>query len=96
MSKEKNEPNGVALGIALGAVLGAGALYLLNATRNPTSPVLQKIGRTISEFGEMIEHCDFNGPDMVRSIEKKGADAANSVVDWIDTGFNILRKLSRR
>ena len=99
MKKEHEESRGVVLGLLIGGVVGASALYYLRATQNRKTPLLKKVGRTLSEVGEMLEHTELgSGADMVKSIEKKipsGADILGTLTDWVDAGMNLWKTFKK-
>ncbi len=99
MEKHTNESNKVMLGLLIGGVVGASALYLLHAAQNRKTPVLKKIGKTIADVGEMIESCDFGScGGVMDTIEKnipKGSDVLDNVVDWVDSGMNLWKKFKK-
>jgi hypothetical protein len=85
--------------LIIGGIVGAGALYCIQATQNRKTPVLKKIGRTISDVGEMLESCDFDsGADVMECIEDKipkGKDILNNLTDWVDTGMTLWKKFKK-
>lgn len=98
MKNEHDESKKVVLGICIGALVGAGALYCIQAATNQKTPVLKKIGRTISEVGEMLEHSNMmdTGSDMLHRIEQKlpaSVDLLSSLTDWVSTGMSLWKKL---
>lgn len=99
MKNEHDESKKLLLGLLIGGVVGAGALYCIQAAHNHKTPVLKKIGKTISEVGDMIENCDFSsGADAIETIEKKlpgGSDVVNSLSDWVDTGMTLWKKFKK-
>lgn len=101
MQNHNDESKKVILGLVIGSVLGASALYFLKAARNRPTPVLQKIGKTISEVGEMIEHSKLGESvtSALHSAEKhtpKPSELVESFMDWASTGMNLWKKLQRR
>lgn len=98
MNTQHEETKKIIKGLLIGAV-GAGALYCMCAAKQKKTPVLQKIGRSIANVGEMIEHCDLHSvTDVAESMEKKlpkGADMLNSLGDWVSTGLSLWKKFSK-
>lgn len=94
MKNEHDEAKKLILGLLIGAV-GAGTLYCLHAAQNRKTPVLQKIGKTISDIGEVIESCKETGTDAVHSIEKRGSNIASGVMDWVDSGLKLWKNLKQ-
>ena len=95
MKNEHEESSKRLLGLLIG-VVGAGALYYAYAEHQQKTPVLKKIGKTISEVGEMLEKCDLgSGCGMLESIEKKipkGAEIVNNITEWVDLGLTLWKK----
>lgn len=98
MSNENTESRKVLLGLLIGGVVGAGVLYTIHA-RNQKTPIIKKIGKTISEVGEMLENCDLgSGADVVSHIEKKipkGVDIVNTVADWLHNGLALWKTFKK-
>lgn len=98
MNTQNQETRKIITGLLIGAV-GAGALYCMCAASQRKTPVLQKIGRSIANVGEMIEHCDLSSvTNVAESMEKKlpqGADMLNSLSDWVSTGLSLWKKFSK-
>jgi gas vesicle protein len=84
------------LGLIIGGIVGAGALYCIQAGKNRKTPVLKKLGKTISGVGEMLENCNLeNASDVIENIESKmpeGIDIINSLSDWVDSGMTLWKK----
>jgi hypothetical protein len=99
MKNEHDESSKWILGLLIGGVVGAGALYCVHAAQNRKTPVLKKIGKTIVDVGEMLESCDLNsGTDVLEGIEKKlpkGAEIVNNITDWVDTGLTLWKKFKK-
>ena len=100
MKNEHDESNKWMLGLLIGAVVGAGALYYVHTAKNRKTPVLKKIGRTIADVGEMLENCNLNsGADVAEAIEKnvpKGAEIVSNLTDWVSTGLTLWKKLKQQ
>jgi hypothetical protein len=99
MKNEHDESSKLMVGLLIGGVLGAGALYCAYAAQHRKTPILKKIGKTITDVGEMIENCDLSsGSDVLESIEKKipkGAEIVNNITDWVDTGLTLWKKFKK-
>lgn len=100
MKKEHNESKKVMLGLLLGGIVGAGALYWINAAhQQKKEPVLKKIGKTISDVGELIENCNLSkGSGLIERMEQetpKSADVVSTVADWIDAGLAVWEKIKK-
>lgn len=93
---KNDESKKVGLGLLIGSLVGAGALYCINLAVHRKTPVLKKIGRTISEVGEMIENCDVpSGSDLIDHMEKKlpsGVDILTGIADWVNSGMSLWKK----
>lgn len=89
----------VMLSLLIGGALGAGALYCVHAAQNRRTPVLKKIGKTISNVGDMLENCDLSSySDVLENIEKKlpkGSEIVSSLTDWVDTGLNLWKQFTK-
>lgn len=98
MNKQKDETKKVATALLIGLV-GAGALYYLYAETHQKTPLLKKVGRTIADVGEMIEHCDLSSASQAaESIEQKlpkAGDMLNSLSQWLSTGLSLWKKISQ-
>ena len=99
MKNEHNESSKWILGLLIGGVVGAGALYCVHAVQQKKTPVLKKIGRTIADVGEMLENCDFSsGTNVIESIEEKlpkGTEIVNNITDWVNTGLTLWKKFKK-
>jgi hypothetical protein len=96
MKNEHDEAKKWMVGLLIGGVVGAGALYCIRAVQNRQTPVLKKVGKTISNLGEIIEN--FDAGDVAESIEKKmpsGADVISSLSDWVDSGMQLWKKFKK-
>lgn len=99
MENKNDTSKKLILGLILGGIVGAGALYCIQAGKNRKTPVLKKIGKTISGVGEMLENCNLdNASEVIENIEEKmprGADIINSITDWVDTGMTLWKKFNK-
>ena len=99
MKNENTESKKMILGLLIGGAIGAGVLYTIHAARNHKTPVMKKIGRTISEVGEMLENCNLDScSDVVESIGEKmpsGSDVFSSLTDWLSHGFALWKTLKK-
>lgn len=86
-------------GLIIGGIVGAGALYCIQASRNRKTPVMSKIGKTLADVGEMLENCNLNNAaDVIHKVEEKmpsGADVVNNVTDWIDAGLKLWKHFKK-
>ena len=99
MKNEHDESSKLIVGLLIGGVVGAGALYCVHAAQNRKTPVLKKIGKTIVDVGEMLENCDLSkGADAFESLEKqipKGTEVVSNLVDWLNTGLTLWKKFKK-
>lgn len=99
MENEHDESKKMMMGLVIGGVVGASALYFIQAAQNRRTPVLKKIGKTISEVGQLLENCNFDTPaHMMETLENKipsGGDVVNSLTDWVDTGLTLWKKFKK-
>lgn len=96
MSNDNYNPTKIVMGIILGGAVGATALYLLRNTERKT-PIMQKIGKTMTEVGEMLEKGELTDK-MVHAVEKNTPSATemiSTVADWVDTGLNLWKRFKK-
>lgn len=98
MKNQQDDTKKIVGGLLVG-VLGAGALYYWYVKCHQKTPIMKKIGRSISEVGEMIENCSLDSVShLAETVEKKlpdGAEVLNNLSDWISTARSIWKKLSK-
>lgn len=96
MENDNHVTQKLLLGLLIAGVAGAGALYYI---QNKKTPVLKKIGRTISEVGEMIEECELDSvSDAVEHLEKKMpnvSDMIGHLAGWVNQGLTIWKKIKK-
>ena len=95
MGNNQNQSKKVFLGVLLGGVIGAAALYMVRGTHNRKQPFIKRIGKTISDVGGMLENCTFGGSEIANKVEKalpSGMEVVDNIVDLIDIGMKILKK----
>jgi hypothetical protein len=99
MKNENNESKKLLWGLLIGGAVGAGVLYYLQNSHNRETPVLKKIGKTVSEIGEMLENCNLNSTaDVIENIEEKipsKGEVFNNLADWVDSGLSIWKKFNK-
>ncbi len=99
MENKNDTSKKLILGLVIGGLVGAGALYCIQAGKNRKTPVLKKIGKTISDVGEMLENCQLDSAsEVIEGIEDKmpkGADIINSLSDWVDAGMTLWKKFKQ-
>ena len=97
MKNENNESKKLLWGLLIGGAVGAGVLYYLQSSQNRETPVLKKIGKTVSEIGEMLENST-SATYVIDHIEEKlpsKAEVFNSLADWVDSGLSIWKKFNK-
>jgi len=98
MKNQHAETTKILTGLLISTV-GAGALYYWYVTSHRKIPIMKKIGRTISDVGEMIENCHFDGvTDIAETVEKKlpdGAEVLHNLSEWISTAKSIWKKFNK-
>jgi len=99
MKQEIDDSQKLLLGLVIGGVLGAGALYYICSVQNRPTPILKRMGRTISDVGHRLENCEIqNTSDVIHKIEQQlpnGAEIANSFTDWLETGLSLWNKIKK-
>lgn len=99
MEKEHNKSTKLILGLLIGGIAGAGVLYCIHAAQNRKTPILQKIGKTVANVGEMLENCDISSDsDVLQSIEKNipnGGTVIHSIIDWVDAGLTLWKQFKK-
>lgn len=83
------------LGLIIGGIVGAGLLYL-NRSAHKKTPVLKKIGKTVSQVGEMLENCDLDST--MHAIEDKApevTDMISTVTDWVNTAMSLWKTIKK-
>lgn len=94
---ESKESRKLAIGIVIGSLVGATALHFLRKNHKP--PVIKRVGRTIADFGQVLENCDFDPSDITTKIEEavpSGKQIVGSVFDLVDLGMNIWKKIRNK
>ena len=98
MKNQHEETKKILSGLLIGTV-GAGALYYWYVKSQRKIPIMKKIGRTISDVGEIIENCHFDGvTDLAETVEKKlpdGVEVLNNLSDWISSARSIWKKFNK-
>lgn len=97
MQNKNDNSQKIVLGLLMGAIVGAGALYCINASRHRRTPILQKIGRTMSEVGEMLENSEIESfSDVAHEIQEsfpQGKDVISSLLNWLSSGMSLWKKI---
>lgn len=99
MTNKKNEINNILLGAIIGGLIGGGALYFLSSSKDTTKPMLNKIGRAISDLGAMLEdsRVDDSG-EAIENIERtlpKGDNVVTEALNLIATGINLWNNFKK-
>jgi len=99
MENKNDTSKALIAGLIIGGIIGAGALYCIQAGRNRQTPVMKKIGKTLSDVGEMLGNCDLDhSKDASHQMEDKtpsGADIVSNMTDWISTGMKLWNKFKK-
>jgi hypothetical protein len=99
MENKNDSSKALIAGLIIGGIIGVGALYCIQAGRNRKTPVMSKIGKTLSDVGEMLGNCNIeNVTNAVHRVEEKlpsGADVVNNVTDWIDAGLKLWKHFKK-
>jgi gas vesicle protein len=99
MENKNDSSKALITGLIIGGIVGAGALYCIQASRNRQTPVMKKIGKTLSDVGEMLGNCDLDhAKDALHPVEDKmasGADIVSNMTDWISTGMKLWNKFKK-
>lgn len=98
MKNKKNEINNVLLGLVIGGIVGGATYYLWKGSQERSRPLLDKLGRAISDVGEILEggavHDRYEALEELQQAIPKG-DTANHILTWLATGVNLWKKMKR-
>jgi len=84
------------LGLIFGGIVGVGILYWNRSEKKNNTPVLKKIGKTVSQVGEMLENCDLdNTMNVTEDKAPKVTDMINTLTEWVGTTMNFLKNLKK-
>lgn len=86
----------LATGLILGGIAGAVALYLMHQQTRQL-PLLKRVGKKISDVGQIVENMDFDCEDITDSFQKRlpnKGDILKNVADWVTTGLKIWKKIT--
>lgn len=97
MQNENHTSKKIILGLVIGAMAGAGVLYCIHASRQRRTPILHKIGRTMSEVGEMLENSEIESfSDVVHEVQEalpQSKDVISSLLNWLSSGMSLWKKI---
>ena len=99
-NENNNESKKMVLGLVIVGLVGAGVVYCMHNAKSRKTPVLQKIGKTISEVGEMLEHSNLSSAasDTLESLERKLPDKGeviSNLADWVSTGLTLWKHFKK-
>lgn len=89
-----NQQGKLVVGLIFTGIAGAVAFYLTQQPSRPI-PLLNRVGKKISDVGEMIEHMDFDSAHIVDNIQQRlpsKASILTNAADWLATGLKIWKK----
>ena len=95
MQNNQNPAKKIVLGVVLGSVVGATALYMLYSAQHRQQPLIKKVGKTISDIGEMLENCNFGTDETANKVEQslpRKMHIADNIGDLIDMGIKIWKQ----
>ena len=99
MEDKRDESKKLLLTLLIGGAVGAGVLYCMQNTQSRPLPVMKKVGKTISEIGEVLGRCELgNAQNVMKSIQEKAPntlDVISGMTDWVDTGLTLWKKLKK-
>ncbi len=99
MLDNNDDTKKIVTGLIIGSVVGATIMYAMHASRSKHPPVVQKIGKTLSEVGEMLEQCDFSGcSKFAHECEKNlpsERDVMDNILNWVETGMSLWKKFKK-
>lgn len=89
----------IVVGVVVGGIIGGSALYLLHTSNKENKPVLSKIGKVISDIGEVLEDSSVdNRNEAISQIKKSlptGDNTINHVLNWVATGINLWKNFKK-
>lgn len=100
MQNKNDNSQKIVLGLMIGAIVGAGTLYYIKAYRHRQTPIVHKIGRTLSEVGQMLENSkDESFSNIAHEIQDffpKGKEMMSSVLNWLSSAMSLWNKIKQR
>jgi len=97
MNNENNDSKKLLWVLLIGGAVGASILYCMHGSKNRETPLLKKIGKTVSEIGGMLENSNSTA-DIIDNIEEKipsKAEVFSSLADWVDSGLSLWKKFKK-
>lgn len=100
MTNQNNDPKKIMLGLLLGVAVGATALHFYSSSHQSHQPsVLNKMGQTLREIGEMLENSDSGSYKSAFSEAhkntSKGSDILHNLYSWFSNGMHLWKKLAK-
>jgi hypothetical protein len=98
MQNKDEETSKLILGVVIGGILGGSALYLWHSIHKAEKPMLNKIGKAISNMGELLENSTVDRDEAIDEIGKclpKGDNMLNNVLTWVASGINLWNQVKK-
>ena len=98
MKNQTHDSQKVIFGLVIGATIGIGILSYWKASHHRPKPILHKIGKTLAEVGNMLEHTDFGSCSKgISTLEKQAPKASGLISDFMEyaySGMDFWKKLN--
>ena len=91
-----NQQTKLVVGLIFSGIAGAVAFYLTHQSPRPI-PLLNRVGKKISDVGEMIENMDFDCEHIAENIQQRlpsKASILSNAADLLATGLKIWKKFT--
>ena len=99
MQNKNEDSHKIILGVVIGGIIGGGAFYLWHSVHKDHKPILNKIGRAISDMGDILEDSAVGDSgeamDRIGKSLPKGENTINTVLNWVATGINLWNKVKK-
>lgn len=99
MENENDDTKKLLWGLLIGGAVGAGMLYYLQSAHERKTPILKKIGKTVSEIGEAIENSNLSSTsDVIDKIGEKipnKAEVLSGLAEWVDSGLSLWKQFKK-
>lgn len=99
--KNIDKENKLFFGLVLSGLVAAASVavvYGLQHSHSHKKP-FKKLGKTITEIGEMLEKCDLGAEASiaVENVEQKvvKSDIFNQLTKWLDSGLTVWKQFKR-